>query len=191
MIGVFNARYHAPDTPPVPGDAANVEKASLSDVAAPQPEVQQAETIAGHVSPSDIHDWRGLDEFAVYRHSTGECRKMQASERWKIEMPALTGDIFTVARIMEGFAPIGLADMYNSGGAILEYDAMEKTATQRRLAMRLRGEGRFLAWCETRPAQVHEGNLILPFTYAEDTHLLEFQLPYTDSRPVTIEWEIV
>lgn len=190
VVGVFNARYHAPDTLPATGDAANVDKASLSDVAAPASDVQQAETLVGTVSPMDIDFLVGW-QYAVFRHSTGECRMMNGDGHWQVELPALTSDVFTIAAIMDGFAPIGLADMYNSGGAVVYIGLLETLGAQRRITMRVRGEGRFLAWSETRPAHVHIRNESLSFTYAEETHLLEFQLSPAYPEDVVVEWEIV
>ena len=189
IIGVFNARYHTPNTPPVSGDAANVNKASLSDIAAPNAVVQKTESIAGYVSASDI-DGMIDSHYAVYRHSTGECRLMELAEQWHFELPALTGDVFNVTAIGAGFAPIGLADMYNSGAAIVE-GFVEATATRTQFTLWVKGEGRFLAWSETRPSRVHIGDETLPFTYAEETHLLEFELPPVDFSDITVEWEVV
>ena len=190
VVGVFNARYHAPDTPPVAGEAANVDKASLSDVAAPSADVQQAETLTGTVSPMDMDFLIGW-QYVVFRHSTGECRIMNGDEHWQVELPALTGDVFTITTIMDGFAPIGLADMYNSGGAIVFIGLLETMGAQRRITTTVRGEGRFLAWCETRPTQVHIGGEALPFTYEEKTRLLEFGLTLAELTDVTVEWEVV
>ena len=190
VVGVFNAHYNEPGKPPEAGDAVNVDKASLSDVTAPNAVVQKEESMIGSVSPCDV-DGMIDSHYAVYRHSTGECRLMELQEQWQIELPALAGDVFTISAIGAGFAPIGLADMYNSGAAIVE-GFVETSATQTRFTLWVKGEGRFLAWSKTRPTRLHISGDTLPFTYAEETHLLEFELPsapieFTD---VTVEWEI-
>ena len=190
VVGVFNARYHAPDKPPVDGDAVDVDKASLSDVVAPTPGVQEAERLTGTVSPMDVHFLMGW-QYAVFCHSTGECRMMNGDEHWQVELLPLTSDVFTITTIMDGFAPIGLADMYNSGGAIVYIGLLETMGAQRRITTRVRGGGRFLAWCETRPTQVHISGEVLPFTYTPETRLLEFTLMSGDFTDVTVEWEVV
>ncbi len=190
VVGVFNARYHAPDQPPTAGDAANVDKVSLSDIAAPNAVVQEEASMAGYVSPSDIDGIPG-EQYVVFRHSTGECRVLNLEERWQFELPALTGDVFTTASIRDGFAPVGLADMYNSGGAILQCGFLKTIGAQQRISLRVRGEGRFLAWSEKRPATILIDDNSQPFTYSEETHRLEFQLPLTFLSDVVVEWEIV
>ena len=190
VVGVFNARYHAPDTLPIAGDAVNVDKASLSDAARPEPKVQQRETLTGYVSPSDVDGIIG-GSAVVFRHSTGECRVLNLEERWQLELPALTGDVFTIASIRDGFAPVGLADMYNSGAAIVRCGFLKIIGAQQRITLRVRGEGRFLAWSEKRPGNLFVGSNLLPFTYAEETHLLEFHLPPAYPEDVVVEWESV
>ena len=148
VVGVFNARYDA-------------ENALLP--------------IAGVVRPVDVEGLTG-EHFAVYAHSTGEVRALACEDAWELSLPPLTAEVFTVAPIRDGLAPIGLADKFNSGGTIASVARHNGVCD-----VTLRDGGPFVAWCEREPAAVECDGSALPFTYKAATQLLTVAVPHYGS----------
>jgi raffinose synthase len=144
VLGVFNARYDA-------------ENALLP--------------ITGRVHPADVAGLSG-DRFAVLAHSTGEVRMLARDDAWEIALPPLTAEVFTVVPIVENLALLGLADKFNSAGAVT---AQERRGDECRFT--LRDGGPLLAWCAAEPREVLQNGATLPFTYKAETHLLTVTVP--------------
>lgn len=146
VIGVFNARYDKERTEPVP--------------------------IVGTVSPADVPGLAG-ERFAVYAHQAGELRLMTHDARWEVALTPLGWEVFTIVPVLNGLAPVGLPDMFNSSGAIMAKG--RNAAGQHEIT--LRAGGRFLAWCETAPTRAESGGETLAFSYEPSTHWLELEVP--------------
>lgn len=147
VIGAFNGRYDA--------------ETELSPV-------------AGRISPADVDGLEG-ERFAVYAHYAKELLVLARDDAWEFTLPSLTAEVFTIAPIVQGVAPIGLADMFNSGGAVLAFSGDE---TPNVCDLVVRGGGRFLAWCEKSPQQVWVDGVEANFAYTASTNALEFTLPF-------------
>lgn len=94
------------------------------------------EALTGHVKGNDVHliseaatdhDWTG--DCAVYCHKTGELTVLPRNAAMPVSLKVLEHEILTVTPIKVlapgfSFAPFGLINMYNAGGAIegLEYE---------------------------------------------------------------------
>ena len=123
VLGVFNARYHEDATARTP--------------------------VGGQVQPDDIAGLEGED-FAVFAHSAQTLTRCARHSALPVALEELTFEIFTIAPVDRGIAPIGLIDKYNSGGAITrqgwnllgEYE------------LDLRDGGPLLLWCEKEPGRV-------------------------------------
>jgi hypothetical protein len=72
-------------------------------------------------------------------------------------------------------APIGLADMFNSAGAI----EAKGWLSPQRYRVRLRSPGRFLAYCEVAPARVLLNGRSIAFDHDAETGSLECSVPET------------
>lgn len=121
VVGAFNARYAEGGTEPV----------------------------TGHVSPADVPGLAGA-RFAVYAHAARELRVLEAQERWAVTLPQLGWEVFTLAPIQRGLAPLGLPAMLNSGGAVVA----QEWAEPERLELTVRGAGEFLIFAEAAPRAV-------------------------------------
>lgn len=75
------------------------------------------------------------------------------------------------------FAPIGLCDMYNGGGAVVAVVAAGSDATT--VVVSLRGCGRFLAYSSAPPLRVACDRLALAFDYDMATGALHIDAPHT------------
>ena len=144
VVGVFNARYDAETTLP---------------------------PIRGTLCPADVEGLVG-DRFVVYAHSTGEVRALARDEAWEIALPPLTAEVFTVVPLVDGFAALGLADKFNSAGAITTQEQQDGLHS-----VTLRDGGPFRAWCASEPLDVQQNGIRLPFTYQAETHLVIVTVP--------------
>ena len=128
MVGVFNAQYKAaPGTTQEETAGEEAGKPEESKAAAEEATAKEAnaaaeaaemQAISGVVSPADVEGLAG-ERFAVYAHHLGQCRALNRHEQWGLALPPLNGEVFTIVPIENGVAPIGLADMLNSAGALL------------------------------------------------------------------------
>jgi raffinose synthase len=159
VVGVFNARHGE-------GEAGS-------------------HPVSGFVSPADLvgllacdgsHDGR----FAVYAHTAGALRSLTRTETWDITLEALTSEVFTVMPIDRGIGPIGLADYFNSGGAIIA--AGWDTPSMYEVV--LRAGGRLLAWSDTAPQRVEADEVKVAFHHDAGANRLEVEIP--DSAPCVV-----
>jgi hypothetical protein len=114
-------------------------------------------------------------------------------------------EIFTIVPIQVKdnilWAPIGLADMMNSGGALLSAGKLNRdssTSSIMRTRFESRGPGRFVAFTNVPPARVLLANkdtsgTNLPFLHDGETGELSITLPSEASEGsahhVTVEWD--
>lgn len=70
------------------------------------------------------------------------------------------------------FAPIGLIKMFNSGGAIKEYESKSST----RVDMKLHGSGLFGAYSSARPKRITVDSEEIEFGYEVESGLLTIVL---------------
>jgi len=131
----------------------------------------ESNMVTSVVRPSD-----GLPEeaevYAVYSHQKRELRLMRANEEWEVSLPQLSFDIFTIVPVVNGFAPIGLVDMFNSGGALLAGQWFQ----QNEGGFYIQGSGRFVAWSNSRPSRIMMNEEPAQFLYNEQNHWLEVQV---------------
>lgn len=135
--------------------------------------------ISGSVRAADVEGLVGED-FIAYRHSTGEMTRCQRCEALPVSLPTYGYEIFTFVPIEEGVAPIGLADKYNSAGAI--YASGITRAGEHEIV--LRDGGDFVAWCVARPSQVLVDEVAQPVLYDEATGKLLVNIP--SGEPVVV-----
>lgn len=116
-------------------------------------------TITGRVCPNDVEfledvageNWDG--DCAVYAFNSGSLSKLKRKESLEVGLRTLECEIYTIApiRVFSNdvhFTPIGLLDMYNSGGAIVSHSM---DLTQCTLKMTGRFCGRFGAYSSKKP----------------------------------------
>lgn len=164
-----------------------------------------AEAITGAVRGRDVHfiaeaaidtDWNG--DCAVYSHRVGELVLLPYNVSMPVSLKVLEHEIFTVSPIKVmapgfSFAPLGLIDMYNSGGAIqgLRYEVKGGAAlseldngfkgevngtavhpvencslqTVGTVRMEVKGCGRFGTYSSAKPRQCTVGSAMVDFSY--------------------------
>ncbi|XP_013622507.1 PREDICTED: probable galactinol--sucrose galactosyltransferase 1 isoform X2 [Brassica oleracea var. oleracea] len=112
---------------------------------------QQPGTISGYVRANDVHylhkvaasEWTGGS--VVYSHLRGELVYLPKDTSLPITLKSREYEVFTVVPVKEysdgtKFAPVGLIEMFNSGGAIVSLRC-DDDGTNCVVKMKLRGSG--------------------------------------------------
>lgn len=190
----------------------------------------RSEAITGYVRGRDVHlisdvsldsDWNG--NVSLYSHRTGDLIVLPYNVAMPISLKVLEHDIFTVTPIKIlapgfSFAPIGLVDMFNGGGAIegLKYEvksgAQSSDVADRHqvevngervenlssdavavASMEVKGCGRFGAYSSTKPRQCTIESTPVEFEYDLGSGLVTLNLvemPREDQKVHKIEIEL-
>jgi len=163
------------------------------------------------VKAHDVESLRDIEgSFAVWRHRSGTLDVLRSGDA-SVEdhLNHREWEIYTIAPVQTNYngvawAPIGLTDMINSGGALLQVDPLEQITTSNiegapktRARLQSRGPGLFVAFCQPGPLRVlidDSGDVSdLPFSYDASKAELSFNLPSEASERrahhVTVLWE--
>ncbi|CAN6239878.1 unnamed protein product [Urochloa humidicola] len=147
--------------------------------------------ITGHLSPSEVesleeiadHNWNG--DSAVYAFNSGSLSRLQKHQNLEVSLPTMACEIYTISPIKVfsetvQFAPLGLINMFNSGGALDDVSSTSDSSTTT-VHVRCRGPGWFGAYSATRPELCRVSEQEVEFSHTEDG-LLAFDLPYCSSH---------
>lgn len=145
----------------------------------------KSEAITGHIKGRDVHlisdaaldsNWNG--SCAVYSHRSGDLVILPHNAAFPVSLKVLEYEIFTITPVKElapeiSFAPLGLLDMYNAGGAILglKYE-VEAGAEVALVSMEVKGCGRFGAYSSANPTKCTVGGKVTLFSYDCDSNLV-------------------
>ncbi|CAJ1974976.1 unnamed protein product [Sphenostylis stenocarpa] len=143
-------------------------------------------TISGKVRPLDVEflgevageNWNG--NCIVYAFNAGLLSMVSLRGKLEVSLETLQCEIYTVSPIRVfghgvHFAPIGLLDMYNSGGAVEALDCTMDVA-QCIIKIKGRGCGRFGAYSNARPKRCVVDMKEEEFSYNPDYGFLTFKL---------------
>ncbi|KAL0315591.1 UNVERIFIED_CONTAM: putative galactinol--sucrose galactosyltransferase 6 [Sesamum radiatum] len=168
----------------------------------------KSESITGYVRGRDVHlisevaldsNWDG--NVALYSHRSGDIITLPYNVALPVSLKVLEHEVFTVTPIKVlapgfSFAPFGLIDMFNAGGAIegLKYEV--KAAAQSSegngvagerienlssevvavISMEVKGCGRFGAYSSAKPRKCTVGSAVVDFEYDTASGLVTFNL---------------
>ncbi|KAK7353954.1 hypothetical protein VNO80_19410 [Phaseolus coccineus] len=143
-------------------------------------------TISGKVRPLDVEfleevageNWSG--SCIVYAFNAGLLSMVSHRGKLETSLETLQCEIYTVSPVRVfghdvHFAPIGLLDMYNSGGAVEALDCNMDVA-QCIVKVKGRGCGRFGAYSNVRPKRCKVDMKEEEFSYNPEDGLLTFKL---------------
>ncbi|MDX1935050.1 MAG: Sip1-related alpha-galactosidase [Capsulimonadales bacterium] len=144
--------------------------------------------ISGVVRPTDLPGRRSDEpatRYAIYSHYEQALRTLRPSDEIAVTLQPLTAEIFTLVRTYGSengeFAPIGIADLFNSYGAIASCErAVTETGTEWTLLL-LSG-GTFVAYVSRSPKAVAVEETPTEFSYEESTGKLSVSIPKSDVR---------
>jgi len=147
--------------------------------------------ITGHLSPSDVESldeiagdsWSG--ETAVYAFNSCSLSRLQKHQNLEVSLSTMACEIYTISPIKVfskaiQFAPLGLINMFNSGGALNDVSSTSDSSATT-IHVRCRGPGRFGAYSATRPELCRVDGQQVEFSHTEDG-LLAFDLPHCSSH---------
>ncbi|TYK11099.1 putative galactinol--sucrose galactosyltransferase 2 isoform X1 [Cucumis melo var. makuwa] len=146
-------------------------------------------------------DWKG--DTIVYAYRSGDLIRLPKGASVPVTLKVLEYDLFHISPLKDiasniSFAPIGLLDMFNTGGAveqvnvqvvepIPEFDgevASELTCSlpddrppTATITMKARGCGRFGLYSSQRPLKCSVDKVDVDFVYDEVTGLVTFEIP--------------
>lgn len=115
--------------------------------------------ISGKVQVRDIEWEQGKEEagetYAVYLNQSEQLLLMTFdSDGIEITIQPSSFEIFTFVPVKIvskdiSFAPIGLVNMFNSGGTVVEFETVHEV-----VRIKIKGEGKFLAYSSEKPKSV-------------------------------------
>jgi raffinose synthase len=155
VIGAFNAQSGAAGDPP---------------------------TLHGAVGPADIPGFSG-ERYAVYAHAAATLEVLTPAQRKAVALGYRGFEIFTIAPVERGLvAPIGLADKWNSAGAVRSTAWLDDQTYE----IVLRDGGDFVAWAARAPARAEVDGLRTAFTF--ESGALRLAPPRGGQRVVRLAW---
>ncbi|KAM7263806.1 hypothetical protein ACFE04_001489 [Oxalis oulophora] len=181
-------------------------------------------TLTGHVRASDVdvlsqvaaEGWNG--DAIVFAQKSGEVIRLPKGASVPVTLRLLEYELFHFCPVKEisaniAFAPIGLLDMFNSGGAVEEVEVRlekepelfdgevtsEQTTTvlsnnrspTATIALKVRGCGRFGAYSSQLPLKCRVGDTEADFNYDTETGLVTFRLPVPEEEMYRWPVEVV
>eukprot|EP00798_Chlamydomonas_sp_ICE-L_P015606 gene15606-21711_t len=145
------------------------------------------------VRPSDIGTWTSTSsssKFVAYSSSSGQMTCLDLKKGLSVALDGADADVITFAPLSEAngvsFSPIGLSNMYNSGGAVL---SCYSSGTGFRVS--LRGAGHFLMYCSTTPSTVSCDGFPLSSSYDEVTCALLVDIPVNEATQLKCVLQVV
>lgn len=142
--------------------------------------------LTGYVRGRDVHliseavagdgDWNG--DCAFYAHHSRELVVLPHNVAMPLTLKVLEHEVFAVAPVKVfnsgyRFAPIGLVNMFNAGGAV-EGLVYKDDAVR----LEIKGCGKFGAYCSARPTRCLLEDSVVDFEYDNDSGLLSFAIDY-------------
>ncbi|CAL5351957.1 probable galactinol--sucrose galactosyltransferase 2 [Camellia sinensis] len=151
-------------------------------------------TLTGSVQATDVDslsqvaepDWNG--ETVVYAYKSGEVIRLPKGASLPVTLKVLEYELFHFCPLKEitgnvSFAPIGLLDMFNTGGALEEFEVQnENQSPSATILLKVRGCGRFGAYSSQRPLKCQVGGVETDFEYEPGTGLLTFIVPVAEEE---------
>jgi raffinose synthase len=158
--------------------------------------------VMAEVKPHDIESLKDHPgPFVAWKHRSSDLEFLPTGDSvMKIPLDHREFELATMVPVEISnklmWAPIGLCNMMNSGGAIVSTGRVEVgPSSLQRVRFESRGPGQFLAYTNVAPSRViiDDDDAILPFTHNVENGELTFMLPLetAEGNPhgVTVEWE--
>lgn len=147
-----------------------------------------AETISGVLRAGDVPGLRG-ERFACYAQGGGGLEALDATRELPFTLAEGQFEIFWIAPVDRGWAPLGLAGKLNGPAAIT---TLERPGAEL-CTLTLRDVGEFVAYSQERPRSVRSGvagggGATLSFRHDPVTGLLRVEVAGADERTFTVTW---
>ena len=146
-------------------------------------EGQPGSRLTAAYKPADIRNLIG-DRFACFSHVAGTLELLGTTEEQVIALGPREFELVTIAPVDKGFAPIGLADKFNSAGALSAIRWISDT----RCEITLKDAGRFLAYSEKRPVSAQINDVDGTFEWNDANGALRINLTFAGINRVQVTW---
>jgi raffinose synthase len=157
VIGVFNANYHRNEA--------------------------DRKVLEGAVSPSDAPGLEG-EEFVAFAHQDNRLWRCKRGAREPVKLAEGKWEIVSFAPVDHGVAALGLADKFNSTGAVMT----KKWNKDGSYSVALRDGGEFVAWAQAPPQAVECEGKPVTFKHEAASGRLLATLPATGKQTLTLRW---
>ncbi|KAK7411089.1 hypothetical protein VNO78_02478 [Psophocarpus tetragonolobus] len=149
-------------------------------------------------SPQDI-EWsngknpicvKGTDVVAVYLFKDSKLKVMKASEHLEVSLEPFSFELLTVSPVIVllnsliQFAPIGLVNMLNSGGAIQSMEFEDLTTVTGVVKIGIRGCGEMRVFASEKPINCKIDGVAVKFDYEDK--LVRVQVPWPSSSKLSM-----
>ncbi|KAF5183437.1 Stachyose synthase [Thalictrum thalictroides] len=143
--------------------------------------------LSGQISPDDIEYFKEVSgdfwtgDCAVFSFNTGSLTRLPKKGSLEISLKSLQCDVFTISPIKiynqeVQFAPIGLVEMYNSGGAVEAVNFINNSSVSG-ININGRGSGSFGAYSSRKPKSCSVNSEEQEFEYRGEDNLLTIMIP--------------
>ncbi len=139
--------------------------------------------LEGSVGPGDVPGLEG-QRFVAFRHEEQTLDLLDRFERCSVRLAASQFEIVTFVPASAEFVAVGLADKFNSRGAV----EREVLRAGERYEARLRDGGAFLAYSKHAPRSLTVDGEPLDFQYDAASRRLSARVPVGGARELRIEW---
>jgi raffinose synthase len=131
-------------------------------------------------SPSDIY---GINEgnYAIFNFNDGHLETINAKEDSVLLLDVKGFVVYTLALIENGFAPIGIVSMYNSGGI---FESIENLGSK--ISIRLKYGGLIGFYSEKKPNKVLINGEDYDFLYDSASNFLKVSVPMKEDQSLEI-----
>ncbi|KAJ4840177.1 hypothetical protein Tsubulata_002925 [Turnera subulata] len=130
---------------------------------------------------------KGVSIFAVYMLKEKKLKLLKSSENLEITLEPFNYELLTVSPVsvlpqkLVQFAPIGLVNMLNTGGAI---KLLEVVDDENLIRISVKGSGEFRVFASEKPESCKINGADVEFTYHEQ--MVAMQVPWPDSSVLSV-----
>lgn len=139
--------------------------------------------LSGTLGPLDVPALEG-QRFACYFQQSGELLEAAREQRFAVSLGERGFELCSIVPIERGFAAVGLADKFNSRGAVIRSHWVNDATHE----IELRDGGVFLAFAERAPRGIEADGREVPFEYEPARKCLRATLDVGARRILRVRW---
>jgi raffinose synthase len=134
-------------------------------------------------NPADVPGLLG-DNFACYAHRAQSLTLLSSQQEQWLSLGPREFEIFTIVPLENAFAPIGLADKFNSAGALADITWPTETVCE----LAVKDSGAFLAYSENKPISIQLNDVEIESEFDATTHTLRIAISKPGMNRLRFTW---
>jgi raffinose synthase len=139
--------------------------------------------VRGSIGLDDVPVLDATGDFVAWSHQGDRLWRCRDEPRASVTLAEAGWEIVSFAPVEHDFAVLGLADKFNSGGAVSRCDWSGKTCL-----IELRDGGALLAWADQPPTEVRCDGVALAFAHDSADGRLAIDVPAGGRRHLSVAW---